>query len=148
MLIRRVLARWLLVSGLWFSAAALGQETISFNRDIRPILSDNCFFCHGPDTNKREAGLRLDTLEGLHGTEGITETSTETSTGGKSSRQARAGVVVAGKPQASLLIERIETQDAELHMPPLESGKKLTAEQVELLKRWIPGWAVRGALGF
>jgi cytochrome c553 len=122
---------------LWFSTAALGaalgQETISFNRDIRPILSDNCFFCHGPDTNKREAGLRLDTLEGLHGT----ETSTETSTGGNSSRQARAGVLVAGKPQESLLIERIETQDAELHMPPLESGKKLTAEQIELLKRWI-----------
>jgi len=137
MLIRSVLARLLLVSGLWFSTAALGaalgQETISFNRDIRPILSDNCFFCHGPDTNKREAGLRLDTLEGLHGT----ETSTGTSTGGNSSRQARAGVLVAGKPQESLLIERIETQDAELHMPPLESGKKLTAEQIELLKRWI-----------
>ena len=95
-------------------------DPVRFNRDIRPILSDNCFYCHGPDNNKREAGLRLDTREGLHGT-----------------GDAVQGAVVAGKPEASKLIERILSTNAEEKMPPPESGKEITAEQVELLKRWI-----------
>jgi len=95
------------------------QDVISFNRDIRPILSDNCFFCHGPDNNKREADLRLDTLEGLQGKDG------------------KPGAIVPGKPQESLLISRILTQDPQEHMPPASSGKKLNEQQIELLKRWV-----------
>jgi hypothetical protein len=92
---------------------------IEFNRDIRPILSDNCFACHGPDRNKREADLRLDTQVGLHG-EGGTE-----------------GVIIPGQPGSSKLMERVTTGDAELVMPPPETGKSLSAEQIELLRQWI-----------
>ena len=95
------------------------QELVSFNRDIRPILSDNCYFCHGPDNNKREADLRLDTLEGLHGKDG------------------NPGAIVPGKPDESLLVQRILSQDPQDHMPPASSGKKLSPEQIELLQRWV-----------
>ena len=102
-----------------YASVASAQDAISFNRDIRPILSDNCFFCHGPDNNKREADLRLDTLEGLHGKEG------------------KPGAIVPGNPQESLLIARILSQDPQEHMPPASSGKKLSAEQIELLRKWV-----------
>jgi mono/diheme cytochrome c family protein len=94
-------------------------ETVEFNRDIRPILSDNCFFCHGPDKNKREADLRLDTEAGLHGAEG------------------HHGAIVAGKPDDSEMIKRILTEDPEQKMPPVHSGKSLSEHDVQLLKRWI-----------
>lgn len=113
------LTRFLAALSLALPCAADAQESISFNRDIRPILSDNCFFCHGPDNNKREADLRLDTLEGLHGKEG------------------KPGAVVPGKPQESQLIARILAQDPQEHMPPPASGKKLTPEQIELLRKWV-----------
>ncbi|MFN7731319.1 MAG: DUF1553 domain-containing protein [Pirellula sp.] len=101
------------------SSLTLADEPIVFNRDIRPILSDNCFYCHGPDKNHRQADLRLDTQEGLHGSAG------------------QSGVVVAGKPEASSLLERIQSTDADQIMPPPDSGKTLTPEQIGLVKRWI-----------
>lgn len=109
----------LAILGLVLPGVAQSQDPISFNRDIRPILSDNCFFCHGPDNNKREADLRLDTLEGLHGTD------------------AKPGAIVPGKPDASMLVQRILADDPAEHMPPANSGKKLSADQIELLKRWV-----------
>lgn len=93
-------------------------EVIEFNRDIRPILSDNCIFCHGPDKNKREADLRLDTEAGLHGT-------------------GEGGPVVAGKPAESELFKRITSSDADVQMPPAKSGKTLTPRDIELIKKWI-----------
>lgn len=98
--------------------AAPLPEVVEFNRDIRPLLSDNCFFCHGPDKNKREAELRLDTLDGLHGTNS-------------------SGAVVAGKPADSELFRRITSTDPDTLMPPPKSGKTLSPRDVELLKRWI-----------
>ena len=103
-------------------AAAQGPEAraIDFNRDIRPLLSDNCFACHGPDDQARKAKLRLDTQEGALA---------PLRDGGRA--------IVPGKPAESALIERIFTQDAKTHMPPLKSGKKLTEEQKALLRQWV-----------
>ncbi len=97
-------------------------DTVEFNRDIRPILSDNCFFCHGPDKNKRQADLRLDTDAGLFG--------------GQNGGQ-KAGAVVAGKPADSELIRRICSTDPEQIMPPTDSGKQLSVRQIGLLNKWI-----------
>ncbi|HEV3115546.1 MAG TPA: DUF1549 domain-containing protein, partial [Gemmataceae bacterium] len=95
------------------SAQAGNQGTVSFNRDIRPILSNNCYQCHGPDDKQRKADLRLDTEEGI------------------------AGVVTRGKPDESELIARITAADAAQRMPPRKTGKKLTAQEVELFTRWV-----------
>ncbi|MDA7915877.1 DUF1553 domain-containing protein [Verrucomicrobia bacterium] len=92
---------------------------IQFNRDIRPILSDKCWQCHGPDSATREAGLRLDTevaAKGLH--EGHYP-------------------IKPGSTEESLLIERILTEDKDDVMPPPESNKSLTSEQKKLLADWI-----------
>ncbi|MCA9117822.1 MAG: DUF1549 domain-containing protein, partial [Planctomycetaceae bacterium] len=89
------------------------------NRDIRPILSDACFQCHGPDSVQRKADLRLDTREGLLGD-------------GQGN-----GTVRNGQPEASELFRRVTAQDADLRMPPPGSGKKLTQKQIDLLERWI-----------
>ena len=94
-------------------------DVVEFNRDIRPILSDNCYFCHGPDKNKRKADLRLDTAEGLTGKPG------------------ELGTAVPGKPNDSELFRRITSADPELKMPPAESGKSLTPRDIALLKKWI-----------
>ncbi|MEM7395603.1 MAG: c-type cytochrome domain-containing protein, partial [Verrucomicrobiota bacterium] len=92
---------------------------IDFARDIRPILSDNCFACHGPDRNTREADLRLDEREGaLANLDG-----------------ARA--IVPGKPEQSELMHRILTDDENDIMPPPKSNKTLTAQEKDLLKQWI-----------
>ena len=94
-------------------------ETIEFNRDIRPLLSDNCFQCHGPDKNKREADLRLDTEAGLKGHDG------------------KPGALVPGKPDESELIKRILSTDPDKKMPPAATGKVLTARDIALLKKWV-----------
>eukprot|EP01031_Cornospumella_fuschlensis_P016440 gene16440-20093_t len=92
---------------------------LDFNRDIRPILSDNCFACHGLDAKKRKADLRLDTAEGaLAINDGV---------------QA----VKPGDPTASALIQRIITTDPDEVMPPPESHKKITPQQLSILKQWI-----------
>ena len=95
------------------------QAEVDFNRDIRPLLSDNCFHCHGPDPETREADLRLDTFEGA----------TE---GGEFDL-----AVVPGKPDESELINRITETDPDDVMPPPETHKKITPAQVELFREWI-----------
>ncbi len=102
------------------SAIFAADGRVEFNRDIRPILSDNCFSCHGPDEKTRQAGLRLDLAE-----------------------QARTNLVsgkvalAPGKVAESELARRIDAEDPNEHMPPADSGKHLTAAQIDLLKRWI-----------
>lgn len=97
-------------------------DIVEFNRDIRPILSDNCVFCHGPDKNKRQADLRLDTEAGLTG---------------EPSDPAKPRPVVSGKPDQSELIRRITSPDPEQVMPPTDSGKQLSPRDIALLKRWV-----------
>ena len=94
------------------------KRPIEFNRDIRPILSNKCMACHGPDKKQRKADLRLDD---------------ETS--------AKASVIVAGDLKKSELISRITSTDADTQMPPPDSGKALTEAEVSLLKQWIQGGA-------
>ena len=112
-------------------AAVPDRGAIQFDRDIRPILSANCFACHGPDAAKRKADLRLDTRAGLFGT-------------GKSA----AVVVTPGKPDASELLKRVTATDPNELMPPAKTGKHLTAAELARLRRWVeegapwsPGWA-------
>jgi hypothetical protein len=102
----------LLLSG-GFSLAS-GQE-VQFNRDVRPILSEKCFFCHGFDPKKREGDLRLDVREDA----------------------IAAKAFVPGKPEESELIARILTDDADDIMPPPKSHKTLSAEEKEILRSWI-----------
>ncbi|MFM9195431.1 MAG: DUF1549 domain-containing protein, partial [Planctomycetia bacterium] len=112
--------------------AAESRQRISFNRDIRPILSDNCFACHGPDSGNRQAGLRLDVAD---------QAMAELDSG------ARA--IVPEQPDASELIARVVSDDPDAVMPPPHAKiGRLTAEQVDLLERWIaqgaayePHWA-------
>ena len=104
--------------------AASPSASIDFNRDIRPILSDNCFACHGPDENERKGKLRLDHKE-------------DAFKPGKSGELA----IVPGDPQKSELIARINTTNSDDIMPPPKTGKKLTAQQKDLLKRWIASGA-------
>lgn len=99
---------------------AAAEDKLSFNRDIRPILSENCFSCHGPDKNQRKANLRLDQRE---------------SAVGKSESGATA--IAPGKLAESELIKRILSKDDGEQMPPASTGKKLTAAQIETLKKWI-----------
>jgi hypothetical protein len=107
------------------SACAAASE-VSFNRDIRPILANTCFACHGPDSGTREAELRLDSFEG-----------------------ATEWAIVAGDADGSEVISRISSDDPEIRMPPAASKKPpLTPEQIELLRKWIdagakyePHWA-------
>jgi SAM-dependent methyltransferase len=92
---------------------AKDSARVDFTRDVRPILADVCFTCHGPDARKRKAGLRLDTAQGGR------------------------GAVVPGKPGESELFKRITSADAREHMPPPKTGRKLSAAQVAVLKQWI-----------
>jgi mono/diheme cytochrome c family protein len=94
--------------------------SVNYARDIRPILSDNCFACHGPDDQKRKAGLRLDTKDGAF-----------------SKLKSDNVAIVPGKPEESELIDRIENDDPESLMPPRKSGKQLTTAQIALLRRWV-----------
>ncbi|MEN9575520.1 MAG: hypothetical protein RL514_3375 [Verrucomicrobiota bacterium] len=114
---RNLLPLAALVAALPLTAA---PAKLDFNRDIRPILSDNCFACHGPDTQKVKGGLRLDTREAAL-------------------KPAKSGAlpVVPGKPEKSSLLQRISTMVAADLMPPPESHKTLTTAQKDTLRRWI-----------
>src|SRR5688572_5121442 len=102
-------------SGVVLAAPVPPGERVEFNRDIRPILSNNCFFCHGPDKSHRKAGLRLDLREAA----------------------LAEGAIVPGKPDESELWSRLTTTDKDDAMPPEETHKVVTAAQREVLKRWI-----------
>ena len=102
-------------------AAARAQEnqsarSISFNRDVRPILAENCFACHGPDESRRKSLFHFDTREGAF---------------------AKSGIIVPGSAATSLLIQRITAPDPARRMPPRDSGYALTTTQMDLLRRWI-----------
>ena len=99
---------------------AQGAEKLRFNRDIRPILSDLCFTCHGPDNDKRKGDMRLD----------LRETALK---GGKS----ETPTILPGKDTESELIKRILTDDDDEHMPPKKGAKQVSPEQLALLRRWI-----------
>jgi hypothetical protein len=120
--LRAVTIRMGFAIGLCFgsvTALARADDAISFNRDIRPILSNNCFQCHGPDKKERKADLRLDTEEGMFA-----------DLGGHAA-------VVRGKPQDSELIRRVTGSAKGASMPPKKSGKKLTPHEIDLLTRWV-----------
>ena len=107
-------------------SGAAETTRIGYNHDVRPILSDNCFACHGPDKSKRKAKLRLDDAQ--------------------TALELKA--IVPGKPGESHLIERIFSSDPKEQMPPPQANKKLTEQQKQTLKQWItqgaayePHWA-------
>ncbi|MGB7343582.1 MAG: DUF1553 domain-containing protein [Pirellulaceae bacterium] len=103
-----------LTASLFCTALPAEEAAVNFNRDIRPILSENCYHCHGPDESAREADLRLDTEDG-----------------------AKESAIVEGEPESSEVIERITSDDADLLMPPADSERSLTNEQIVLMRRWI-----------
>lgn len=121
--IKIMLARLFVLS--LFLASPWAQGAVDFNREIRPLLSDRCFSCHGPDANKRESGLRLDTPEGA-----VAKL--------KSGKRA----VVPGKPQESELVARIKHTDPEEQMPPAKLHRPLTKSEQSLLSQWIAEGAV------
>ena len=104
---------------LLFAAVPLKAADVDFARDVLPILSDNCFHCHGPDEKARKAKLRLDSKEGAF--------------------RVRDGeaVIVPGKGADSELVRRLTSHDADEVMPPPKSNRKLTAKQIETIKAWV-----------
>ncbi|MBX3433449.1 MAG: DUF1553 domain-containing protein [Pirellulales bacterium] len=115
----RLFLRQLLFATGWGIAAlgpttAVAAEPVEFDRQIRPILSDKCFHCHGPDAETREADLRLDTPQGL-----------------------LESVVLPGAPEESELIRRIFSEDDDERMPPPETGLSLSADERERLRQWV-----------
>ncbi len=121
----------LLSFGLFLAACEGGQDTsvtakkipatIDFNLHVKPILSDRCYTCHGPDNNKREAGLRLDTKKGAFA----------------ALKESEGHAFVAGKPQESAALMRMTSTDPDEVMPPPESNLQLTDYEIEVLKKWV-----------
>src|SRR3954466_9710676 len=110
----------LVLAGCWALRALArgppaGSAPLDFNRDIRPILSENCFYCHGQDANKRQADLRLDVRDAAISAEAI----------------------VPKDAGESELITRIYSKDAKMLMPPPKSNRRLSVEQKKMLERWI-----------
>ena len=100
-------------------ATRLAAADVDFNRDIRPLLSDRCFACHGPDEAHRKGDLRLDDAKNL--------------------TEDRGGyrIVTPGKPDESELIYRLTAEDDSERMPPKKFGKPLKPAEIELLRRWV-----------
>ena len=101
-------------------ASPSGGKPIDFNQDIRPLFSDNCYACHGPNEDSREGGFRLDVKDSAFG-------------------EADSGEhpIVAGEPDSSELYARITSDDEFMLMPPAETNKKLTKEEIERIRQWI-----------
>ena len=106
--------------GLLSRAVEARAQDVVYNRDVRAILAENCFSCHGFDQKTREAGLRLDTADGS-----------------TTVLESGSAAIVPGKPDDSELLKRIFSADHSTLMPPPESGKQLTPEQKNILKTWI-----------
>lgn len=121
MTLHSALIRWqlLLLLPLLGVNTAYGGEKIDFSRQVLPILSDNCFHCHGPDARARQAGLRLDVREGVF------------------RKKKNRTLVVPGKSGESELIRRVTSKEGFEMMPPPDSHRKLTAAQIELLRKWV-----------
>src|SRR5262245_1335185 len=105
----------LAVCGLSTRAATASDEHLQYNRDVRPILFDTCFACHGPDSAARKADLRLDRREVA----------------------VEMGAIAPGDVEGSEMIRRIMSEDPDEQMPPPETKKKLTDAQKKLLAHWI-----------
>ena len=119
---RQVVQLFILLAAGGVVSQAIADENarrIDFDRDIRPILSDTCFTCHGPDEGQRVSKLRLDRRDGVF-----------------SDREGRP-VVAPGNTAASVLHQRITATDPEQRMPPVDSGRELSPHQIELLAEWI-----------
>ncbi len=116
---RPTVARLLVFSLLFLTSHTFALAAVDFTREVRPVLSNVCFKCHGPDEETREADLRLDTAAGA--------------------MQDLGGyqAIVPGDPKASALVERITSDDEFMQMPPPDSGLELTKAQTELLTRWV-----------
>ncbi|MDP6506130.1 MAG: DUF1549 domain-containing protein, partial [Planctomycetota bacterium] len=120
---RRSLPLSLLIASVAFIASTPADQplpkTVDFSKHIRPIFADKCFACHGPDRGQRKAGLHFNTKEGAF--------------------KDLDGhfAIVPGKPEESELIKRIRAEDVDERMPPLETNKKITPREFQLLKKWI-----------
>src|SRR5437879_4160987 len=125
-LIQPIVRRWwpIAVAGLCLTSLCAGQappnhpeKPVDFNRDVRPILSDNCFKCHGPEEESRQGNLRLDSKENVFADRGGYR------------------IITPGNSAASRLYQRISSK--ERGMPPASSGRSLTPKQIELVREWI-----------
>ena len=119
-----LLLRCAVLLGVWGGVMSAAELAPDFNREVRPILSNYCFKCHGPDDKARKAKLRFDVRE-------------------SALREAESGarVIAPGKPEASDLVARITSTDPDEVMPPPAMKKELSAAQKEVLRRWIAAGA-------
>ena len=108
------------LSAVFIVDRCLRADKVDFNRDVRPILSDKCFQCHGPDANERANDLRLDDKLIAFG-------------------RLESGIVaiVPGRPHDSEVVKRLRSKDPDIRMPPEHSGKSLSSEEIEAIERWI-----------
>ena len=113
----RLALAWMILAAS--ASRSMGDVRVEFNRDVRPILSENCFACHGPDKGHRKADLRLDVKEGF------------------AAEHDGVKVVDAGAPASSELYRRLVSHDPEERMPSRESGKSLSEVQIATIKTWI-----------
>ncbi len=109
------LSLFAVLTGVFCREATVAEDRLDFNRDVRPILSENCFYCHGQDANKRQAELRLDVRDAA----------------------IKSGAITPSDVMKSSLVERIKSDDPERQMPPPKSNRRLSAEQKKTLERWI-----------
>src|SRR5690349_25106592 len=101
-----------------WAASPLADNKVDFNRDIRPILSENCYKCHGPDDGARKSNLRFDIRS-------------------EPLKPTKSGQIpiVPFAPEKSELVQRITSKDPDKHMPPVQSGKKLSPSQIDTLRK-------------
>lgn len=100
------------------------ERLVDFSRDVLPVLSDNCFQCHGPDEANRESGLRLDQEDGVY-----------------AELDSGEYAIVPGDASSSALVRRISATDPDLKMPPVDSGKTLSEDQIDLIRKWVESGA-------
>ena len=121
----RLIAASLLFACVSFASLQADENTVDFGRKIRPLLAEKCFSCHGLDEDNRATEMRLDTQEGL-----------------LAALDSDGFAVVPGKPDKSVLYQRIVAEDEYERMPPEEYEKPLTPEEIKLVRLWIEQGAV------